>query len=78
VLTFERRVETYTSDSDRKIPQESYQKDPLVAITDTARDSLPGKKHKHQIRQRVDNLSGIDGGIVILEMKSIGAPSVVE
>jgi hypothetical protein len=78
VLTFERRVETYASDSDRKISKESYQKDRLVAITDTARDPLVRKKNKHKIRQRVDDLGRIDSGIVVLETKSIGAVYSIE
>jgi hypothetical protein len=78
VLTFERRVETYASNSDRKIPQESYQKDLVVAITDTARDPLVRKKNKHEIRQRVDDLGRIDSGIVVLETKSIGAVYSIE
>jgi hypothetical protein len=78
VLTFERRVETYASDSDRKIPQKSHQKDTLVAITDTARDPLIGKKHKDQIRQRVDDLSRIDGGIVVLGTKLVRAVNLIE
>jgi hypothetical protein len=56
VLTFERRVEQHASDTDRKVAQESYQKNTRMAITDAARDPLVGKKHKRQIRQRVYNL----------------------
>jgi hypothetical protein len=56
VLTFERRVEQHAADTDRKVAQESYQKNTRMTITDAARDPLVGKKHKHQIRQRVDNL----------------------
>ena len=78
MLTFERRVETYASDSDRKIPQKSYQKDLLVAITDTARDPLVRKKNKHEIRQRVDDLGRIDSGIVVLEKESIRALYSIE
>ena len=71
-------MEQHASDTDRKVAQESYQKNTRMTITDAARDPLVGKKHKHQIRQRVDNLSRVDGGIIILEMKSIGTLSVVE
>jgi hypothetical protein len=60
-------VETHAADTDRKVAQESDQKDMRMAITDAARDPLVGKEHKHQIRQRVDNLGGIDGGIVVLK-----------
>jgi hypothetical protein len=49
-------VEKHASDTDRKVAQESNQKDALVAVTDAARDPLVGKKHKHQIRERVDDL----------------------
>jgi hypothetical protein len=62
-------VEQHASDTDRKVAQESYQKDTLMAITDAAGDPLVGKKRKHQIRQRVDNLGRIDGGIVVLETR---------
>jgi hypothetical protein len=66
VLTFERRVETHASDTDRKVAQESYQKDPLMAITNAARDTLVGKKYKHQICRRVNDFGRIYGGIVVL------------
>jgi hypothetical protein len=36
---------------------------------DAARDPLVGKKHKHQIRQRVNDLGRVGGGIVVLEMR---------
>jgi hypothetical protein len=49
-------VEQHASDTDRKVAQESYQKNTRMTITDAARDPLVGKKHKYQIRQRVDNL----------------------
>jgi hypothetical protein len=35
-LTFKRRVEKHASDTDRKVAQESNQKDTLVVITDAA------------------------------------------
>jgi len=66
VLTFERRVETHASDTNGKVAQESYQKDPLMAITDAARDTLVSKKYEHQICRRVDDFGRIYGGIVVL------------
>lgn len=37
-----------------------------MTMFDAAHNSFIGKKYKHEIRQGIDNLSGIYGSIVIL------------
>lgn len=37
-----------------------------MAISNTARNSLPSQNHKHQVGNRIHNLSRIDCSIVVL------------
>lgn len=59
-------MEEETSRAHHKITTIGDQEDLVMLMPTTAQDPLDPKPHEHQVGQGVDDLSRIDGGIVIL------------
>lgn len=70
-LTFECRVEQETPRSDDEVPAECYQEDLVVSIAATTANTLDSKPHKQQVGQGVNDLSGVDGSIVVLPREAL-------
>lgn len=62
-------MEEETPRAHDEIATEGDQKDLVMLIPATAQNPLDPEPHKQQVGQGVDNLSRIDGGIVILTHK---------
>lgn len=64
--TFESCVEQETPRSDQEIADEGDEEYSIVPMSATASDAFEGQVHEHEICQSVDDLSRVDGGIVVL------------
>lgn len=64
-------MEKKAPDANQKVSNEGDDKYGIMAMPYAAGNSLIGKKHKHQIGQGIDNLSGIWRSIIILTSISI-------
>jgi hypothetical protein len=65
-LTFEGRVEEEAARPDNQISSKGDHEDLIVSMAQTAADALDSEPHKQQVGQGVDDLGGVDGGIVVL------------
>jgi hypothetical protein len=59
-------MESKTSTSNQEISNEGYQKHTIVLILQTIPYALDTQKNKQQVGHGINNLCGIDSGIVIL------------
>lgn len=66
VLTFQGRVEEETASSDNQVPDEGDEEDVIMAILYTVGDTTEGQPDEEKVGQCVDDLSRVDGGIVVL------------
>jgi len=60
-------MEKEAAGSDEQVANEGHKEYLVMAISQTTADTLKREEHEQQIGQRVDNLSGIDGRVVVLE-----------
>ena len=65
-LTFQGRVEEEAASSDNQVPDEGDEENVIVSILYAVVDATEGQPDKQKVGQGVDNLSRVDGGIVIL------------
>lgn len=66
-------MEQETAGADNKIATESDQKDLIMSIATTAKNTLDAQPHEEQVGQGVDDLCRVNGGIVILGVSAIAA-----
>jgi len=66
VLTFQGRVEEETASSDDQVADEGDEEDMIMAILYTVGDTTEGQPDEEKVGQGVDDLSRVDGGIVVL------------
>jgi len=64
--TLESCVEQETSSSNQQIADEGDEEDGVVPMSAAALDAFAGKVHEQEVCQRVDDLSGVYGGIIVL------------
>ena len=65
-LTFQGCVEKETASSDDQVPDESNEEDVVMSILYAVVDATEGQPDEEKVGQGVDDLSRVDGGIVIL------------
>lgn len=70
-LAFEGRVEEETAKPDQKVPIKRDLEDRVMAVPPTTANTLDAKKHEQQIRERVHDLGGVDGRIVVLRRRDM-------
>lgn len=70
-------MEEKTARANHQISAESDQEDLVMLIAATADDPLDAQPHEEQVGQGIDNLGGVDGGIVILARWSASPAHVV-
>jgi hypothetical protein len=64
--TFECAVEKEASGADENISAEAYSKDSIMAIFQTISNTSYAQAHEQQVSKGVDNLSRVNGCIVVL------------
>ena len=65
-LTFQGRVEEEAASSDNQVPDEGDEENVIVSILYAVVDATEGQPDEEKVGQGVDDLSRVDGGIVVL------------
>jgi len=60
-------MEKEAAGSDEQVANEGHKEYPVMAISQTTANTLGREEHEQQVGQRVDNLGGIDGRIIVLK-----------
>lgn len=66
-------MEQEAARADYKIATESDQEDLIMSVATTADDALDTQPHEKQVGQGVDDLGGVNGGIVVLTVSTVAA-----
>lgn len=59
-------MEQEASGADEQVATESDEENMVMLVTEATQNALDAQPHEHEVCQGIDDLSGVDSGIVVL------------
>ena len=67
----ERAVEEEAAHADRQVAEEGDEEDGVVAVPEAGVQAAGGEVEEGEVREGVDDLGGVDGGVVVLDFREL-------